>query len=58
MHIIKHRYGERASVDHRFSVTRKKTGSSCLNKGKLPIDTFDPHSDRMARHNLKTLNRF
>ncbi len=58
MHIIKHSDAELARGDYRLSVTRKKRLISCLNKRELPIDTFDPHSDRMARHNLKTLNRF
>ncbi len=28
------------------------------NELKLSLSAFDPHSDKMTRHNLKTPNRF
>ncbi|MEA5579976.1 hypothetical protein VB620_01315 [Nodularia harveyana UHCC-0300] len=58
MYRIKYDYLQLTTVDNRLSVTRKKTLISGLNQFQSPIDTFDPHSDRMARHNLTTFNRF
>ncbi len=58
MHRIKQNYQQLPRSDQRLSVTRNSTLTSGSNQLQLPIDAFDPHSDRMARHNLKTFNRF
>lgn len=58
MHIIQHPYRQLPSVDHPLNVTSNQRVSSGFHQLQLPRDTFDPHSDRMARHNLKTFNRF
>ena len=58
MHTIKQNYRQRPSGEQRLGLTRNKTLTSGSNQLELPIDAFDPHSDRIARHNLKTFNRF
>ncbi|GAX36635.1 hypothetical protein NIES3585_26710 [Nodularia sp. NIES-3585] len=58
MHTIKHNYLQLASSGQRLSVTRNRTLASGSNQLHLPIDAFDPHSDRMAKQNLNTFNRF
>ncbi len=58
MHRLKQNYLQLPRGDTHLKVTRNKTLIFGSNQFELPIDTFDPHSDRMARHNLKTFNRF
>jgi hypothetical protein len=58
MHTVQQNYPPLPSLHHPLRVTRNKTLVSCSHKFELPIDTFDPHPDRMAKHNLKTFQRF
>ena len=58
MHTVQQNYPQLPSLHHRLRVTRNKTLVSCSHKLDLPIDAFDPHSDRMFKHNLKTFKRF
>jgi hypothetical protein len=58
MHIVKNNNLEPTDVNKRCSVTGKIRQTCSFNQVKLPLDAFDPHFDRMTRHNLKTSNRF
>jgi hypothetical protein len=58
MHRIQHPYRQLPRVAYRLSFISNQRVSSGFHELQLPRDTFDPHSDRMARHNLKTFNRF